>query len=99
MEETAWNLVTFLRANYNLFKNSPARRGIYIDVTSSSIFPKKFWAVRWLENIDVEQRAIEILPHLKKFVEAPEIENKKQMCASFHTVKTFLKDNLLGVKL
>ena len=32
-------------------------------------------------------------------MEAPEIENKKQMCASFHTVKTFLKDNLLGAKL
>ncbi|KAG8180576.1 hypothetical protein JTE90_018195 [Oedothorax gibbosus] len=99
MEVTGWNLVTFLRAIYNLFKNSPARRGIFIDVTNASVFPKKFCAVRWLENIDVAQRAIEILPNLQKFVEAPEIENKKQVCASLHTVKTFLKDNLLGAKL
>ncbi|KAG8177627.1 hypothetical protein JTE90_019654 [Oedothorax gibbosus] len=88
MEVTGWNLVTFLRVIYNLFKNSPARRGIFIDVTNASVFPKKFCAVRWLENIDVAQRAIEILPNLQKFVEAPEIENKKQVCASLHTSNT-----------
>ena len=99
MDETGWNLVAFLRAIYNLFKNSPARRGIFIDVTNASVFPKKFCAVRWLENIDVAHRAIEILPNLRKFVEAPEIEKKMPTCASFHTVKTFMKDHLLGAKL
>ncbi|GBM12783.1 hypothetical protein AVEN_172356-1, partial [Araneus ventricosus] len=67
MQETGWNIVPFLRAVYNLFKDSPAGRAL--SVTTSSVFPKKFCVVRWLQNAEVSQRAIEIIPKLMLFVE------------------------------
>lgn len=41
-----WPIVEFLRAIYNLFKNTPSRRADYIQFTGCSIFPKKFCSVR-----------------------------------------------------
>jgi hypothetical protein len=54
---------------YSLFKDSPARRADYIALTGSHKFAKKFCQVRWVENVDVAQRALEIFHHVKKYVE------------------------------
>ena len=50
------------------FKNSPARCADYTSLTGSSVFPKKFCQVRWLANVDVATRALEVLPHIKKYI-------------------------------
>lgn len=62
-----------------MFNNYPSRRGVYTEITGSSVFPKKFCAVRWTENSAVIQRSIEMLPHLEKSIQeiekSPETEN------------------------
>lgn len=96
---TGWDLPRFLRAMYNLFKDVPARRGLYIRLTKSEIFPLKFCSIRWLENSAVAQRAIEVLPHLKTFVDQVVKEKCAPTSASFKIVEEFVKDPLIGPKL
>ncbi|GBM75925.1 hypothetical protein AVEN_125336-1 [Araneus ventricosus] len=96
MQETGWNIVPFLRTVYNLFKDSPARRALFTGVTTSSVFRKKFCAVRWLQNAEVAQRAIELIPMLMLFVE--EIE-KSISSRSYKIVSEAIADPLLSAKL
>jgi len=58
-----WNVTTFLRALYNLFKNSPARRSDLLYYSGSSLMPLKFCPIRWLNNSKVVERALQMLPH------------------------------------
>lgn len=98
MQETGWNIVPFLRALYNLFKDSPARRALFTSVTTSSVFPKKFCAVRWLQNANVAQRAIELIPNLILFVD--EVEKTKTISSqSYEIVSKAVSDSLLSAKL
>lgn len=99
MMETSWGIIAFLRAIYNLFKDVPARRALYTSVTNSEEFPLKFCAVRWLENKGVAQRALDMLPSLKIFVQAMEEKKTKPACASFKIVEEHLRDNMLGPKI
>lgn len=99
MIATKWNISTFLRSLYNLLKNVPARRALYTSYTQSFIFPKKFCSVRWLENADVAERAIEMLPHLKKFIEDVEKNKDKLNSSCFSTVKEHVQDPMIGPKL
>jgi hypothetical protein len=39
---SGWNVNAYLRALYGLFKDSPARRADYSELTGSKMFPKKF---------------------------------------------------------
>ena len=38
---SGWKIMSFLRSIYTLFKDSPARRADYSEITGSSLFPKK----------------------------------------------------------
>ncbi|XP_048512809.1 uncharacterized protein LOC125501482 [Athalia rosae] len=96
---TQWNLIPFLRALYNLFKNVPARRADYISASGSTLFPKKFCAIRWLENIPVVERARAILPHVRKYIEKCNKDKKVPKCNSYQIVTDSLGDKLLDVKL
>lgn len=97
---TEWKLIDFLRALYNLFKDVPARRALYTSLTASELFPKKFCAIRWVENSSVAQRALDILPFVVKFVTAVEKDKKLMpLCNSFKIVAEFTKDPLLPAKL
>ena len=48
--KTGWELKKVLKAMYNIFKESPARRDIYLKEGSSSEFPLKFCEPRWIED-------------------------------------------------
>jgi hypothetical protein len=65
----SWAVNETLRGLFGLFKDSPVRRADYISQTGNALFPKKCCQVRWLANADVANRAIEVLPHVKKFVD------------------------------
>lgn len=93
---SGWHVNAYLRAIYCLFKDSPARRAAYKEITGSSVFPLKFCQVRWLENAACAEQAMEMLPHIKKFV-----ENSKRLsdAASSTTVKELCADKLAGAKL
>lgn len=53
-----------------LFKDVPACREDYTEVTGSTSFPLDFCNHRWLENVEVAERALEILPSLKVYISA-----------------------------
>ena len=76
-----WNMNSVLRSFDKLFHDSSARRGDYIEITDSNIFPKKFCSVRWVENASVAQRTLDIYNNIKKYVE-------KSRFPSNFTVKT-----------
>ena len=67
-KSSGWNVNAYLRSMYGLFKDSPARRADYIQISGSKVakFPKKFCQVRWVENVAVAERALEVLPNVKK---------------------------------
>ncbi|XP_071563117.1 uncharacterized protein [Temnothorax nylanderi] len=96
---TKWNIIAFLRALYNLFKNVPARKADYTSASGSADFPLKFCGIRWLENIAVAERARAILPNIRKYVAKVTKEKKIPKCASFETVSTALDNKLLVPKL
>lgn len=99
MNATKWDVVGFLRALYNLFKDSPARRSDYTHYTNSLIFPLKFCAVRWIESGHVAERAILILPCVKQYTDAIAKDKKEPGCTSFVVVKEKLNDKLFPAKL
>ena len=65
----------FLSSCFYLFKDSPARRENFTRITSSSTFPLKFVPRRWVENVPVIVRVLEILPALRQY--KPAIDDKK----------------------
>jgi hypothetical protein len=62
--------------------------------SGSSTFPKKFCRHRWCENSGVVDRAIDLLPALRKYVETVK---PKPTTASFQTICDCLKDKFLVI--
>ena len=67
-QTTGWNVNSLLKAVYTLFKDSPARRALYIKFSGDEKFALKFCAVRWSENSKVADGAIEVYSDMTKFV-------------------------------
>ena len=63
-----WNFQAQLKSIFKLFKDSPAGRADYIDFTGCSQFPKKFCSARWVENVEVCERALEVFKHIKQYI-------------------------------
>lgn len=76
--KVGWTINKFQRVTYRQFKNFPSKRAIYTQVTGSSVYPKKFCAVRWTGNSFVMKRSIEMLPNLNTYVKNP-CKNKPNM--------------------
>lgn len=96
---TGWEIVSYLRALWNIFKWYPVRKAQYMEYSGSTTFPLKFADIRWLENVDVAQRAIDIDGNLKKFVEGVKNDKGIAKCKSFQTIAAFSADPLLCPKL
>ena len=79
-----------IRAAYFEFHQSPARRAAYTSVTKSTVFPKKFVGIRWLENGAVASALLEILPNLKEFVNS--VEAKKITITKGKSYEILVKD-------
>ena len=67
-DEAGWTVQKTLSSLYWLLKDSPARRKDYIKVTGNSVFPLKFCQHQWLEKVLVTERALEVWPHIVKYV-------------------------------
>lgn len=91
-DATDWNLNDTFKAFYQLFKGSPARRSDYIAITGCEIFPRKFCQIRWVENVAVAERAIQIFPNIKKYAEEANTLPKTSTCAR---VAVACKDHLI----
>ena len=102
IDSTDWNLSSILSAFHRLFKDSPARRDNYCTILDedSPLMPLKHCPTRWVENVIVLERALELLPNMKAFVKAVQkkaIPNPKTKTCD--TVKEACVDLLLPVKL
>lgn len=95
-----WQMEKLLRSMHTLFNNVPARREDYVTVTKSSVFPLAFCGHRWLENLPVVQRALEVWPSLQLYVDAVK---KKELpnpgTGSFETIEATQKDPVILAKL
>lgn len=98
---TGWKLDNLLRSLYYLFNESPARRADYTAITDSEIFPLQFCSTRWIEDVNVAQRAVEIWGNICKYIgplsNAP--KSKRPKSASFATVVKAVNDPLTLAKL
>ena len=99
-DAAGWTVQKTLSSLYWLFKDSPARREDYIKVTGSSVFPLKFCQHRWLENVSVAERALEVWPHIVKYVNA--VKAKKvtdPKSKSYETISGSCCDPLMPAKI
>lgn len=90
---STWNIEKLLRAMHFVFHNVPARMEDYTKLTGLS-------GHRWVENLPVAERAIEVWPKLKEYVEAArrkELPNSGT--SSFDTIEAANKDPLILAKL
>lgn len=94
-----WDIIKYMRGIYNIFKDVPARRALFTMYSGGTVFPLKFCGHRWLENTDVAQRAMEITPHIRKFVQGAQKDKNEPTSASYQDVKNCLSDSLLMAKL
>ena len=68
-KKVGWQVIQFLRGIYYLFKDSPARRAEYSQISGSNVYPLKFCQIRWLGNVQCAERAIFIFENVKKYIE------------------------------
>ncbi|XP_040892557.1 uncharacterized protein LOC121180926 isoform X2 [Toxotes jaculatrix] len=97
---TVWQLEKLLRAMHFLFHNVPAKREDFTSLTGSSCFPLPFCGHRWVENIPVAERAVEVWPVIKTYVDAAEKKRVQVPCtASYDTIVAAQKDPFIIAKL
>ena len=99
-----WGTAGVLSALYWLFVDSPARREDFSTITGSSIFPQKYCKHRWLENVPVAQRAMDIWPNVCAYVKAVSVKHDgtdytEPSSKSYRLVKDAVADKLLLSKL
>lgn len=98
--ETNWDLASLLRALWQIFKDSPARRSDFSTVNKSGLMPLKFCSTRWVEDVVVSERAVDIWPFIIKFVELYKDKPRSETASkSFQLIKEACKDNLVVAKL
>lgn len=97
---TNWEISHKLSSLYTLFDDVPARRADYELATKSTVFPLPFCSHRWVENVKVCERTIELLPNLQCYIDC--VEKKKYKSPdtkSFHAVLVLCKDPFAKAKL
>ena len=57
-KESGWDIEVLLKALWNIFRDSPARRADYVCVTDTVVFPLKFYSHRWVEDKEVAEGAL-----------------------------------------
>ena len=100
MSETGWDIETLLTSAYRLFQDSPARREDFSNISTNHLFPLKFVVHRWVENVRVLERFLEVLPDLRKYtLFVMEKKLSGPHTKSFDTVKSGCQDLLAEAKL
>ncbi|GBL83428.1 hypothetical protein AVEN_110724-1 [Araneus ventricosus] len=100
IKATEWKVVDFLRALHYIFKDVPSHRADFTRLTGCEKFPKKFCAIRWIENVDVAERALEIFSAVAEFVKAAKKEKKSYVSTkNFTTITECIKDPFFAAKL
>ncbi|KAK1898471.1 Adenylate cyclase type 6 [Dissostichus eleginoides] len=99
--ETGWKIGDALRALWQVFHDSPARREDFSELTKTARFPLKFCATRWVEDLQVAEGAIEVWPAVMAYIHSHKKlpKSKVPTSASYLTVKKATEDPLFLAKL
>ena len=65
-QSVEWNIPKLMKASYNIFHDSPARRADYVTVTECENFPRCFCATQQVEDQKVAERLCSIWENIKK---------------------------------
>lgn len=68
--ELSWDIQHAFSSLYWLFKDGPAWREDYTQLTGSGLFAKRFCQTQWVGNAEVASRALEMWPHVEQYVTA-----------------------------
>ena len=98
-KQSGWNLANILRSLWQVFHVVPARREDFIQITGSDVFPLQFCQHRWVEDIKVADRALQIWPHVDKYVKTVAKEGRAPTSVSFFTLISACDDVLIQTKL
>ena len=95
-DETGWQMGKILRSLGYLFKDSPARREEFNNITGCQEFPLLFCSTRWIEDIDVGERAIVIWKPITKYIKTV-LSGPKMIpkCTYFNEVAKATRDPLM----
>ena len=80
---------------YYLFDDAPSRKTDYTAVTGSSTFGLQFCKHRWVDNLPVAKRALEVWEYVKTYVQAVQKNDKrvtKPSCKSYQVIEDATKD-------
>ena len=68
MQKTEWGVGKLLSALFKILDESPARRDVYLRIGDSERFPLRFCDTRWIDDVPVSNRALEIWPSIVAFI-------------------------------
>ena len=99
-KDSKWSLSKLYRVLWYLFHGS-ARREDFPCIAKSNVFMLQFCFSRWVEDILVAERGVEIWPNVVKYVNETFKKTQKHIptVALFHTVHEYTKDPLVLTKL
>lgn len=98
---TGWKIDSLLRSLWYLFADSPARREDYTAITDSKQFPLRFCSTRWVEDVPVAERAIDIWTNICRYIDSvcSRPKSKQPSSSSFAQVVKATHDVLTLPKL
>jgi len=96
-QQSGWKINGVLRAMYRLFKDVPARRALFTELTGCKTFPKKFCQIRWTANASVADAALKLYDSVCKFVK--EERKLPKGLSSVAVIKESSADPLFKAKL
>ena len=100
-DKYGWHLKKVLKALFNLFHDSPARRDVYIRINCSSTFAERFCPTRWVENEPVADRAIHVWDNVvtvDDHYETLTVSKRPQNNKSYETLVCHKNDIVMKVK-
>ena len=97
VKTTGWEIEQNFKGMWRLFHDSPARRDTYITINRSDQFPLMFCQTRWVEDVPVATRALEIWSFVVAVVEhfqALPSSRRPLNNKSYHILVKLHKDNI-----
>lgn len=101
VKATGWNLEKVLKAMWKLFNDSPARRDLYIQLNTSTVFPLMFCQTRWVEDEPVAVRAMQVWEYVVAVIKHFQSLSKSKQPAknqSYDTLVSYQSDALMMLK-
>ena len=99
-EASKWEIASVMQSVYSLFNETPARREDYTRITDSNVFGRNFCNTRWLENVPVAERVLEMWDCLQTYTMAA-VKGPVALptTKAFKCVRQAVEDPLTPVKL